>query len=197
MEFVLPPVAWRFQHFMQKHRKWTSRLPLSTGCFLIAQAGIFYMLYYNSRALLRYNNSIYQAVIFFFKVSQKFIVHESAEDRNLRVIFNREKKCIILQYFYQIALQLECLTYLPKIDELASLDRLSSRELWKWYNSKGFGPATIWRGAAFHFLAFFWKMKIWLWISNMFHQRVLSDWKWSISKFQFWRRILSHTDSRS
>ena len=165
--------------------------------FLIAQAGIFYMFYYNSRALLRYNNSIYQAVIFFFKVSQKFIVHESAEDRNLRVIFNREKKCIILQYFYQIALQLECLTYLPKIDELASLDRLSSRGLWKWYNSKGFGPATIWRGAAFHFLAFFWKMKIWLWISNMFHQRVLSDWKWSISKFQFWRRILSHTDSRS
>ena len=48
MEFVLPPVAWRFQHFMQKHRKWTSRLPLSTGCFLIAQAGFF---------LLRYNNS--------------------------------------------------------------------------------------------------------------------------------------------
>ena len=197
MEFVLPPVAWRFQHFMQKHRKWTSRLPLSTGCFLIAQAGFFYMLYYNSRALLRYNNSIYQAVIFFFKVSQKFIVHESAEDRNLRVIFNREKKCIILQYFYQIALQLECLTYLPKIDELASLDRLSSRGLWKWYNSKGFGPATIWRGAVFHFLAVFSKMKIWLWISNMFHQRVLSDWKWSISKFQFWRRILSHTDSRS
>ena len=33
---------------MQKHRKWTSRLPLSTGCFLIAQAGFF---------LLRYNNS--------------------------------------------------------------------------------------------------------------------------------------------
>ena len=41
MEFVLPAVAWRFQHFMQKHRKWTARLPLSAGCFLIAQAGIF------------------------------------------------------------------------------------------------------------------------------------------------------------
>ena len=24
----------------------------------------------------------------------------------------------------------------------------------------------------------------------MFHQRVRSDWKWSISKFQFWQRIL-------
>ena len=85
--------------------------------------------------------------------------------------------------------------YLPAKDELVSLDRLSSRGLWKWYNSKGFGPATIWRGAAFHFLAVFSKMKIlWkLWInviSKMFHQRVLSDWKWSISKFQFWRRIL-------
>ena len=28
-------------HFMQKHRKWTARLPLSAGCFLIAQAGFF------------------------------------------------------------------------------------------------------------------------------------------------------------
>ena len=49
------------------------------------------------------------------------------------------------------------------------------------------------RGAAIHFLAVFSKMKIlwklWLWFSKMFHQRVLSDWKWSISKFQFWRRI--------
>ena len=84
--------------------------------------------------------------------------------------------------------------YLPAKDELVSLDRLSSRGLWKWYNSKGFGRATIWRGAAFHFLAVFSKMKIlwklWLWFSKMFHQSVLSDWKGSISKFQFWRRIL-------
>ena len=116
---------------------------------------------------------MYQAVIFSFKVSQNFIFYESAEDGNLRAIFNRvKKKNIILQYFYRIVLQLECLTY----------------------NSKGFGRATIWRGAAFHFLAVFSKMKIlwklWLWFSKMFHQRVLSDWKWSISKFQFWRRIL-------
>ena len=84
--------------------------------------------------------------------------------------------------------------YLPAKDELVSLDRLSSRGLWKWYNSKGFGPATIWRGAAFHFLAVFSKMKIlwklWLSFSKMFHQRVFPDWKWSISKFQFWRQIL-------
>ena len=84
--------------------------------------------------------------------------------------------------------------YLPAKDELVSLDRLSSWGLGKWYNSKGFGPATIWRGVAFHVLAVFSKMKIlwklWLWFSKMFHQRVLSDWKWSISKFRFWRRIL-------
>ena len=42
---------------MQKDRKWTARLPLSTGYFSIAQAGFFYMLYYKSGAFLRYNNS--------------------------------------------------------------------------------------------------------------------------------------------
>ena len=117
---------------------------------------------------------MYQAVIFSFKVSKIWLFMKVLKIGIFGGFWPR-KKCIILQYFYQIALQLECLTYLPKIDELASLDRLSSRGLWKWYNSKGFGPATIWRGAAFHFLAVFSKMKIWLWISNMFHQRVLSE----------------------
>ena len=41
MEFVLPLVAWQSQHFIQKHRKWTAHLPLSTGCFLIAHAWFF------------------------------------------------------------------------------------------------------------------------------------------------------------
>ena len=88
------------------------------GLFFNCPSWIFYMLNYNSRALLRYNNSIYQAMIFSFKVSPNFIVYKSAEDRNLRMIFNRvkKKKGIILQYFYQIALQLECLTYLPKMN---------------------------------------------------------------------------------
>ena len=53
------------------------------------------MLYYNSRAFLRCNNSskifLYQAVTFSFKVLQNFIVYESAEDRNLRAFFNRVK----------------------------------------------------------------------------------------------------------
>ena len=34
---------------------------------------------------------MYQAVIFSFKVSQNFIVFESAEDRNLWVFLNRVK----------------------------------------------------------------------------------------------------------
>ena len=45
-----------------------------------------------------------------------FLFTHSAEDRNLWAIFNRIKQNIILQYFYQIALQLECLTYLPKMN---------------------------------------------------------------------------------
>ena len=40
MEFVLHLVAWQSQHLMQKHRKWTAHLPLSTGCFLI----VFFLL---------------------------------------------------------------------------------------------------------------------------------------------------------
>ena len=58
---------------------------------------------------------------------------------------------------------------------------------------KGFRPATIWRGAAFHFLPVFSKKKIfgnWLWFSKMFHQRVFSDRIWRFSKFPFWRQIL-------
>ena len=64
---------------------------------------------------------------------------------------------------------------------------------------KGFRPATIWRGAAFHFLAVFSKKeilwKLWLWFSKMFHQRVFPDWKWSLSKFQVLRQIRRRANS--
>ena len=136
---------------------------------------------------------MYQAVIFSFKVSQNFIVYESAEDRNLRAIFNRVKKCIILQYFYQIILQKGCLTYLQRWTCFLG-QPFSPRALKMVWFKRFWTGDYIWRRAAFHFLAIFSKMKIlwklWLWFSKMFHQRVLSDWKWSISKFQFWRRIL-------
>ena len=42
---------------------------------------------------------MYQAMIFSFKVSQNFIVYESAEDRNLWAIFNRVKKMHYLAIF--------------------------------------------------------------------------------------------------
>ena len=42
---------------------------------------------------------MYKAVIFSSKVSQNFIVYESAEDRNLRAIFNRVKKNIPCNIF--------------------------------------------------------------------------------------------------
>ena len=112
-------------------------------------------------------------MIFLFKDSQNFILYESAEDRNLFLPTR--------------------MLYLHAKNELVSLDRLSSRGLWNWSNSRGFGPATIWRGAAFHFLAVFSKMKI-LWnfdcdFLKCFTKGFFSDWKWSISKFRFWRWI--------
>ena len=42
---------------------------------------------------------MYQAMIFSFKVSQHFIVYESAEDRNLRVFFNRVKNSLTCNIF--------------------------------------------------------------------------------------------------
>ena len=105
-------------HFMQKHRKWTARLPLSTRCFLIPQAGFF----------IRCNATVgfYRGIIILLKF------HVSSRDffpskfrkislfmKVLKIgIFGRfltEYKIHYL-YFYQIVLQLCCLTYLPKMN---------------------------------------------------------------------------------
>ena len=42
---------------------------------------------------------MYQAVIFSFKVSQNFIVYESAEDRNLWAFFNQVKNSLSCYIF--------------------------------------------------------------------------------------------------
>ena len=42
---------------------------------------------------------MYQAVIFSLKVAQNFISYESAEDRNLRAIFNRVKNALSCNIF--------------------------------------------------------------------------------------------------
>ena len=71
---------------------------------------------------------MYQAVIFSFKVLQKFIVYESAEDRNLRAFFNHVKNSLSCNIFtkYSIATGIP---YLPAKDELVSLNRRSSQGL--------------------------------------------------------------------
>ena len=45
--------------------------------------------------------------------------------------------------------------YLPAKDELVSLNRLSSRGLWKWYNSKVFDRRLHGVGLHFTFAGFF------------------------------------------
>ena len=47
---------------------------------------IRFVLYFHD---LNITNFMYQAMIFSFKVSQNFIVHESAEDRNLRAFLTK------------------------------------------------------------------------------------------------------------
>ena len=77
---------------------------------------------------------MYQAVIFSFKVSQNFIVYESAEDWNLRAFFNQVKNS-----YLAIFLPNSIVTGMPNLpakDELVPLNSLSSRGLCKWYNSK-------------------------------------------------------------
>ena len=120
-------------HFMQKHRKWTARLPLLARCFLIAQSGFFICctktvgLYWGIMILLKFH---VPSRDFSFKVSQNFIVYESAENRNLRAFFNRVK-----MHYLAIFLPNSIVTgmpYLPAKDELVSFNRLFSWGLWKW-----------------------------------------------------------------
>ena len=70
---------------------------------------------------------MYQAVIFSFKVSQNFIVYESAEDRNLWAFFNRVKNSLSCNIFTNSIVT--GMRYLPAKDELVSLNRFSSRGL--------------------------------------------------------------------
>ena len=84
--------------------------------------------------------------------------------------------------------------YLRAKDELVSLNRLSSRGLWKWYNSKVLDRRLYGVAQHFTFCRFSRKKeilwKLWSWFSKMFHERVFSDRIWRISKFLFWRQIL-------
>ena len=100
---------------------------------------------------------MYQAVIqFSFNVSHNFSFYESAEDRNLRAFFNRVQNSLPLFLPDSIATGLP---YLPAKDELVSLNRLSSRGLRKWYNSKVLDRRLYGVGQRFSFRRFSGKRK--------------------------------------
>ena len=136
-------------------------LPLSARCFLIAQAGFFYMLYYNSRDFLRYNNSskIPCTKPWFFP--SKFC-KISLFMKVLKIgIFGRfltEYKIHYLAIFLPDSIATG-LPYLSAKDELVSLNRLSSRGLWKWYNSKVLDRRLYGVGQHFTFCRFSLKRK--------------------------------------
>ena len=104
LEFVLPAVAWRFQRaFYAKTSKMNCTFTSLDALLFNSPSWIFYMLYCNSRVLQRYNNSskipCIKSWFFSFKVSQNFIVYESAEDRNLRAFFNQVKNSLSCYIF--------------------------------------------------------------------------------------------------
>ena len=99
---------------------------------------IFYMLYYNSTDLLWFNNcskipctkpcffpSKFRKISLFMKVLKIGIFGR----------FLTEYKIHYLAIFLPNSI-VTGMPYLPAKDELVSLNRLSSRGLWKWYNSK-------------------------------------------------------------
>ena len=96
---------------------------------------------------------MYQAVIFFLKVSQNFISYESAEDRNLRAIFNRVKMHYLAIFFTKWHFNWDALLTCQRWT--CFLQPPFFPRALKMVKFKGFRPATIWRGAAFHFLAVF------------------------------------------
>ena len=122
---------------------------------------IFYMLYYNSRALLRYNNSskIPCTKPWFFPLKLPKI---SFLMKVLKIgIFGRfltEWKMHYLAIFLLNSI-VTGMPYLPAKDELVSLNRLSSRGLWKWYNSKVFDRRLYGVGQHFTFCRFSRKRK--------------------------------------
>ena len=99
---------------------------------------IFYMLYYNSRAFLRY--------------------HNSSKIPCTKPRFFPSKFCNYLPIFLPNSI-VTGMPYLPAKDELVSLNRLSSRGLWKWYNSKVLDRRLYGVGQHFTFYRFSQKRK--------------------------------------
>ena len=120
------------------------------------------MLYYNSRALLRYKNSSKSSCIKPWFFPSKFrkislFMHESAENRNLRA-FLTEYKIHYLAIFLPDSI-VTGMPYLPAKDEVVSLNRRFSWGLWKWYNSKVLDRRLYGVGQHFTFCRFSQKRK--------------------------------------
>ena len=175
MEFVLPAVAWGFQRFMQKHRKWTARSPLSARCFLIAQAGFFICctttvgLFWGITILLK-----------FHVPSRDFFLQSFAK-------FHCLWKCW------------RCLTYLPKMNlfpwtvflpdgfENGIIQRFLTGDYMAW-------------GSISLFARFLEKenpLETLIVIYENVSPKGFSDWIWRISKFPFDGKFSIFTDSRS
>ena len=199
-EFVLPPVAWRFQPaFYAKSSKMNCAFTSHGGLLFNCPSWIFYMLHYNSRALLRYNDSS--------KISCTKPWFFSSKFRKISLLTKVLKIGIFRRFLTEHKIHYICCNILPN-SIYCNWDALLTCQRWtcflqppffpralKMVKFKGFRPSTILLGPAFHFLALFTKKKVlwklWFWFSKMFHQRVFPDWKWSMCKFQFWRRILN------
>ena len=126
-EFVLPSVAWRFQRtFYAKTSKMNCAFTSLSGLLFNCPSWIFYMLYYNSRALLGLNNSskIPCTKPWFFPSKFRKI---SLFMKVLKIgIFGR---FLIEEKIHYLAINLPNtivtgMPYLPAKDELISLNRL-------------------------------------------------------------------------
>ena len=154
------------------------------------------MLYYNSRALLRYKNSSKSSCIKPWFFPSKFrkislFMHESAENRNLRA-FLTEYKIHYLAIFLPDSI-VTGMPYLPAKDEVVSLNRRFSWGLWKWCNSKVLDRRLYGVCQHFTFCRFSQKRKFLETLILIFENvspRGFSDWIWRISKLPFWRQIL-------
>ena len=105
--------------------------------FFNCPSWIFYMLYYKSGAFLRYNNSskiLRTKPWFSLSKFRKFSLFMKALKIGIFGRFLAEYKMHYLAIFLPNSI-LTGMSYLRAKDELVSLNRFSSRGLWKWYNS--------------------------------------------------------------
>ena len=137
------------------------RVYLSRRVAFNCPSWIFYMLYYNSRALLRFNNSTKipcTKPLFYPSKFCKISLFMKVLKIGIFGRFLTEYRIHYLVIFLSNSI-VTGMPYLPAKDELVSLNRLSSRGLWKWYNSKVLDRRLYGVGQHFTFCRFSRKRK--------------------------------------